>query len=378
VIVVFEFNEEQHALRSTTRSFFQAVSSDADLRSRTDPPPDYDASVWQRMATELGLAGLIVPSTLGGSDGTFVDLAIVLEEAGRRLVSSPFLSTMIAAAILLEAGEGDVERELLTAIAAGEVTATFALAERDGRWDASALACRAEGHGTSVAVTGAKNYVVDGDTSDLIIVAAHGAGGVGLFAVEGDAAGVSRMRLSTFDRSRHLAALEFSRATGRALGHLGDAALVERALDLASTALAAEQVGVAQAAFDMALGYARTRVQFGRVIGSFQAIKHMCADLLLDIESARSAAYYAAWTIAERSDEAALVAPLAQAYCSDVALLVASDNIQIHGGIGFTWEHLAHLYYRRAKASLQLFGSPQFHRERLAARLGLCDHGGVT
>jgi alkylation response protein AidB-like acyl-CoA dehydrogenase len=214
--------------------------------------------------------------------------------------------------------------------------------------------------------------VLDGHTASLILVAARAGDGIGLFAVEGSASGLTRTPLSTMDQTRKQARLELSGVPARLIGSEGDGwRILGKTLDLAAIALAAEQVGGAQLCLEMAVQYAKDRVQFGRPIGSFQAIKHKCADMLLEVESAKSAAYYAGWAAAEDNDEVPVVASLAKAYCSDAYFHAAAENIQIHGGIGFTWEHDAHLYFKRAKSSELLFGDPAYHRELLAQRIGL-------
>jgi alkylation response protein AidB-like acyl-CoA dehydrogenase len=228
----------------------------------------------------------------------------------------------------------------------------------------------ADGEGWTL--SGTKMFVLDGHTADVILVAARSADDVSLFVVDGDADGLTRTPLATMDQTRKQARLEFDGTPARLAGAEGDGwRALERVLDLAAVALAAEQVGGAQRVLDMAVEYAKERVQFGRPIGSFQAIKHKCADMLLEVESAKSAAYYAAWCAAELNDELPAMASMAKAYCSEAYFHCAAENIQIHGGIGFTWEHPAHLYFKRAKSSELLFGDPTYHRELLAQRIGL-------
>jgi alkylation response protein AidB-like acyl-CoA dehydrogenase len=193
-----------------------------------------------------------------------------------------------------------------------------------------------------------------------------------LFTVAGDAEGLTRTPLATMDQTRKQARLEFGGTPAKLLGTEGEGwPVLSRVLDLAAVALAAEQVGGAQKCLEMSVDYAKVRVQFGRPIGSFQAIKHKCADMLLEVESAKSAAYYAGWAAAELNEELPTVASLAKAYCSDAYFHAAAENIQIHGGIGFTWEHDAHLYFKRAKSSQLLLGDPTYHRELLAQRIGI-------
>ena len=214
--------------------------------------------------------------------------------------------------------------------------------------------------------------MVDGHNADLVLVAGRTDKGVSLFAVERGAAGMTATPLATMDQTRKQARIEFASTPARLMGEEGGAApVLSRTLDLAAVALAAEQVGGAQRCLDMAVDYAKTRIQFGRPIGSFQAIKHKCADMLLEVESAKSAAYYAGWAAAEDSEELPVVASLAKSYCSEAYFHAAAENIQIHGGIGFTWEHDAHLYFKRAKSSELMLGDPSYHRELLAQRIGI-------
>jgi len=221
-------------------------------------------------------------------------------------------------------------------------------------------------------LTGTKMFVIDGHSADVVLVLARTDAGISLFAVEGDAAGLTRTPLATMDQTRKQARLEFADTPARLIESEGIGwDFVARVLDLAAVGLAAEQVGGAQKVLEMAVEYAKVRVQFGRPIGSFQAIKHKCADMLLEVESAKSAAYYGMWCASEMNDELPSTASLAKAYCSEAYFHAAAENIQIHGGIGFTWEHPAHLYFKRAKSSELLFGDPTYHREQLAQRIGI-------
>jgi alkylation response protein AidB-like acyl-CoA dehydrogenase len=367
----FEFSDDQEALRATVRAFAGEVFSEAEVRRLMAAPSTFERPVWERMARELGLQGLVVPEEHGGSGAGLVELAIVIEELGRRLTPAPFLSTALATLALLDA-DPEVSGRHLDDIADGRVVATVALAEDSGLWDAAGVQCTAERSGEGWQLRGVKSYVPDGEAADLLLVAARTAGGVGLFAVDADAPGLTRTGLEVFDTTRPLARLELDGVPARALSPDGaDEAAFERFLDHARVAVAAEQAGGADFALGMAVDYAKERVQFGRPIGSFQAIKHMVADAYLDVESARSAAYYAAWAIADGSDDASTVAPLAKAFCSDTFFETAATNMQVHGGISFTYEYPAHLYYRRAKAGAQLWGSPRAQRELLATRIGL-------
>ena len=255
--------------------------------------------------------------------------------------------------------------------------ARLAITEPNGKWDAWGVELVASGSGDDVTLDGTKSYVIDGHLANLIIVVARAAGtsgtdGIGLYAVDGDATGLTRTQLATLDQTRKQAKLDFAGVPARALGDAGNAwPAVEKTLQHASVGLCNEMVGGAQKVLDMSVEYAKVRVQFGRPIGSFQAIKHKCADMLLEVESAKSAAYYAAGTAAEDTDELPVIASLAKAYCSDAYFHATAENIQIHGGIGFTWEHDAHLYFKRAKSSEVLLGDATYHRERLADLIGI-------
>jgi alkylation response protein AidB-like acyl-CoA dehydrogenase len=292
---------------------------------------------------------------------------------GRALLCAPFFSTVVLASqTLIHSGDSAAQAAHLPGIASGETIATLAYTEPSGKWDEAGITMQATASGDGFTLSGTKMFVIDGHTANLIIVAARTGKGVSLFTVAGDAAGLTRTALSTMDQTRKQAKLEFANTPATLLGTEGEGwAVLGKVLDLAAVALAAEQVGGAQKVLDMAVEYAKVRVQFGRPIGSFQAIKHKCADMLLEVESAKSAAYYGMWCAAELNDELPSVASLAKAYCSEAYFHAAAENIQIHGGIGFTWEHPAHLYFKRAKSSELLFGDPTYHRELLAQRIGI-------
>ncbi len=369
----FAFSEEQEELRKSVRRFLEDKSPETEVRRLMETTEGYDPAVWSQMAQQLGLQGLAIPEEFGGSGYTYVELIVVLEEMGRALLCAPYFATVaLAANALLASGDDSAKKEYLPGIASGETIATLAITEPAGRWDEAGITLEATGSGDSWTLNGTKSFVIDGHTAALIIVAARTAAGVSLFAVPGDASGLTRTALSTMDQTRKQAKLEFSGTPARLIGADGAGwATLSKTLDLAAVALAAEQVGGAQKVLEMSVEYAKVRVQFGRPIGSFQAIKHKCADMLLEVESAKSAAYYSGWAAAEDSDELPVVASLAKAYCSDAYFHAAAENIQIHGGIGFTWEHPAHLYFKRAKSSELYLGDPTYHRELLAQRIGL-------
>jgi alkylation response protein AidB-like acyl-CoA dehydrogenase len=369
----FAFSEEQEELRRITRQFLENKSSEAEVRRLMETDEGYDSAVWSQMAEQMGLQGLIIPEEFGGSGYTYIELTVVLEEMGRRLLAAPYFSTVVLAAnTLLHSGDDAAKKELLPGIASGETIATVAFTEPNGKWDASGIEATATADGNGYKIDGTKMFVLDGHIANLIIVAAKTGKGVSLFSVAGDAPGLTRTSLATMDQTRKQAKLELDGVPGKLIGTEGEGwGVLERVLDLAAVGLAAEQVGGAQLVLEMAVQYAKDRVQFGRPIGSFQAIKHKCADMLLEVESAKSAAYYAAWCASELNDELPSVASLAKAYCSEAYFHAAAENIQIHGGIGFTWEHPAHLYFKRAKSSELLFGDPTYHRELLAQRIGI-------
>lgn len=369
----FAFSEEQEQLRDFVRSFLADKSSEEAVREQMDTEQGYDEAVWNQMAEQMGLQALAIPEEYGGQGYGFVEQVVVLEEMGRALLCAPYFSSCVLAAnAILHSGDESAKSELLPGIASGETRATLAFTEESGRWDEGGITMQATESGGSWTLDGTKMYVLDGATANLLIVAARTDKGVSLFKVDADADGLTRTSLSTMDQTRKQAKLEFSGVSASPIGDDGTGwNTLETVLDLAAVALAAEQVGGAQMCLDMSVEYAKVRVQFGRPIGSFQAIKHKCADMLLEVESAKSAAYYAGWCAAEMNDELPQVASLAKSYCSEAYFHAAAENIQIHGGIGFTWEHPAHLYFKRAKSSELLFGDPTYHRELLAQRIGI-------
>ncbi|MFE9442237.1 acyl-CoA dehydrogenase family protein [Streptomyces sp. NPDC006602] len=372
------FSEEQDELRKVVRSFLAKHSDEANVRRLAADPRGHDPVVWRRMAGELGLQGLAVPEEYGGSGFGYVDLGIVFEETGRALLCGPYFATVaLAAEALLRCADEQARHDLLPGIASGETVATLALTEDSGRWDEQGIrltAAAADDVSGGWRLTGVKTYVPDGHLADLLLVAARTPGGISLLAVEtADAPGLTRTSLPTLDQTRKQARLDFTNTPARLLGPEGAAwPALERTLATAAVLLSAEQVGGAAAALDAAVAYAKIREQYGRPIGSFQGIKHKCADMLMEIESARSAAYGGLWALdAGDETEIAIAAALAQAFCSEAFTKVAADNIQVHGGIGFTWEHPAHLYFKRAKSSEVLLGTPSYHRALLATRLGI-------
>jgi alkylation response protein AidB-like acyl-CoA dehydrogenase len=366
---------EQRELRNSVRRFLAERAPLTRVRELMETADGIDPDVWRQASTQLGLPGIAVPEEYGGAGFSFAEQAIVLEELGAALFTGPYLaSAVLAATALLASDDEEARKDLLPGIAAGETVATLAFTEDGGSWDPASIRLAAEENNQGWRLDGHKSFVLDGHAADLILVVAatETDGTLSLFAVTSTAAGLTRRALPTLDQTRKLARLAFNHTPARLIGKKGAArAGLDHTLDVAAVALAAEQLGGAQRALDMAVAYAKVRQQFGRPIGSFQAIKHRCADLLLEVESLRSAVGYAAAAVAAGSTEVPVLASLLKAYASEVYSHVAGENIQIHGGIGFTWEHDAHLYLKRAKASELFLGDASYHRERLATRIGL-------
>jgi alkylation response protein AidB-like acyl-CoA dehydrogenase len=377
--VNFAFSEEQEELRRTVRQFLEAKSPETEVRRLMETAEGYDPAIWKQMGQELGLQSIAIPEQYGGQGFTFIELGIVLEEQGRVLLCAPYFSSVVLAAnAILNVGTEDQKQALLPGIASGDTIATLAFTEPSGKWDAAGITMEAtENVGGEFTLSGEKMFVLDGFTADLIVVVARlvgtsGTDGITFFTVRGDADGLTRTSLSTMDMTRKQARLEFNNVAATPLGSTEDGwPAFSKTLDQAAVALSNEMMGGAQRVLEMSVEYAKVRVQFGRPIGSFQAIKHKCADMLLEVESGKSAAYYASWAAAEDNEELPVVAALAKAYCSEAYFHASAENIQIHGGIGFTWEHPAHLYFKRAKSSEIYLGDPTYHRELLAQRIGI-------
>lgn len=377
----FAFTEEQEALRSSARSFLNDHSASAQVRAAMQTETGYDPALWQRIGAELGWTAILIPETYGGLGLGYVELVALMEEMGAALLCAPFFSTVcLATNVLLIGGHEEHKQRYLRAIASGDATATLAMTEPNGRWDAAGIETVAARSDSGFVLNGTKTFVVDGHTADLLIVAArspgsHGADGIWLFAVPAETPGIERRLLPTMDQTRKQAEITLREVCLPAAAQLSNAAdgwaVLSKTLDLAAIALAAEQLGGAQRCLDLTVEYAKQRVQFGRPIGSFQAIKHKCADMLLRVESARSASYYAGWAASVHDPELPALASLAKAYCSDAYFQCAAEAIQIHGGVGFTWEYDVHLYFKRAKSSETLLGDATYHRELVAQRIGL-------
>jgi alkylation response protein AidB-like acyl-CoA dehydrogenase len=374
----FAFSEEQEMLRASAHELLAKECPSSYVRRMMDAPDAWDEALWKKLA-DLGWTGLGIPEEYGGV-GTFLDLVVVLEEAGRALLPGPFFATMaLAVPTLLEAGSDAQKRQVLTPIAAGDARATVAMTEPVGRWDAEGVSLKAEPNGSGWRLEGVKLFVPDAAVADYMIVAARtrseGEAGITLFLVPGRPDGVTVSKLTTLDMTRRWYEVRFEGVNlpGEAvLGSVdGGWAPLKRALDWGAAALCAEMVGGAQHVLDASVEYAKTRHQFGKPIGVYQAVSHKLADMLMETESARSATYYAAWAVDADAPDRSLAASMAKAYTSDAYRRAAGNGIQVHGGIGFTWEHDMHLYFKRAKASEVTLGDATYHRELVAQALDL-------
>ena len=376
----FGFSEEQDMLRKSARDFLVKESPITYVRRMMEDDVGYSEEVWRKMAA-LGWMGLILPESYGGAGMNMVDLVVVLEEMGRMVMPGPFFATVLLGALaVLEGGNDAQKARYLKSIAAGELKATLASLEPNGRWDADGIEATAVADSGGFLLNGTKLFVPDAHVADLIVVAVRsekgkGEEGISLFAVDVPKEGVTITPLKTMDQTRKLCEvkLEKVRVGPEALigRRGGGAAVLKRVTDRAKVALCAEMCGGAERVLEMSVEYAKVRVQFDRPIGSFQAIQHKCANMLLLVESSKSATYYAAWAVANDVPEAPLAAAMAKSYTSDAYRVVAGEGIQIHGGIGFTWEHDMHLYFKRAKGSEFTFGDATYNRELVAQLIDL-------
>jgi alkylation response protein AidB-like acyl-CoA dehydrogenase len=378
----FGFSDEQELLRQTARDFLAENCPTAFVRQMMEDDTGYAPALWKKMA-DLGWLGLAFPEEYGGQGLGFVDLTVILEEMGAALLPSPFLSTVLLAGQTILIGGSEAQKHAyLPKIADGSLIATLAMTELSGRFDAEGITeVNAVSAQDTFQLTGTKLFVPDAQVSDLLVVAARtkDAGdksfGVSLFLVDANTPGISVTLLKTMDQTRKQCEVVFDHVSvghDRLLGHLDMGwPILQKVLTLATAALCAEMVGGAQRVLEMSVNYAKERVQFGRPIGSFQAIKHKCAEMMLQVESAKSAAYYAAWAVDEDVPEVPLAVSMAKAYCSDAYRYTAGEGIQVHGGIGFTWEHDMHLYFKRAKYCECTFGDATYHRELVAQEVHL-------
>ena len=364
--------EERAALLASLDRLLAARSAEADVRRIMETDAGYDVELWRELAA-MGIVGLAIEEDFGGAGAGPVELEAVMESIGAQLACSPLLSSGVLAAELLRAlGDEGAKTRLLPGIAAGTTIATVALTGDGGLWTPEGVEIAAAPGEGDWRLDGVASFVIHGQNADVLLVLARGPEEeLRLFEVDPRAAGVAVAALPTFDHTLRLARIAFTGAPARALdGAVPAWDAVRKALDLALVALAGEQAGGARRCLEFTVDYAKSRIQFGRAIGSFQAIKHMAADLLLETESAISAARDAAQRLAQGGPEAAAAISLAAFACADAFTTTTATAIQMHGGIAFTWAHPAHLYLRRARADAQLFGTPAFHRERYVQQLG--------
>ena len=347
----FSFSNEQEQFRTMLRRFLSEKSPVSEVRRLMATEQGWERDAWRKLNSDLGLSAVHIPEAYGGQGFGFVELCVVMEEMGRALLCGPYFSSVVLAAnAILNAGTEDQKQTLLPSIAAGETVAALAFTEENGVWDSSGVTLTATQSGGGYRLDGTKTLVLDGHTADLIVVLARKPGtsgdeGLSFFTVSGGARGLERRLLKSVDTTRKLALLKFN-----------------------SVCLANEMVGGADHLRQSALDYVSMRMQFGRPISGFQAIKHKCADMLVDVELAKAAAYYAAETAAEEAADLPAIASLAKACASDAFIQTAKETIQLHGGIGFTWDNDTHLWYKRAKSSEVFLGSPKYHRELLMQR----------
>jgi len=351
----FGLNESQEILRDSARRFFAGECPMNEVRRLMETDTAYEATLWRKLADQ-GYTGIIFPEEYGGAGLGKVELILLMEEAGRALLPGPFFSTVVLSGSVIDAiASAEQKRNYLAPICQGEARATVAILEAAASWNPEDIQITA----VNGKLSGEKRFVPDAAVADWILVLARN----GVFLVDAKSPSVKILPMSSMDLTRKLYAVRFD---GAPTEKLGDLAGLRTAIDVATTATVAEMVGGMQRTLDMAVEYAKTRKQFGKTIGWFQAVQHQCADMYLETESSRSAAYYAAWALQENVADASAAVSIAKIYASDASRTVGNRGIQIHGGMGFTWESDLHLYYRRAKASETAFGDSTFHRERLA------------
>jgi alkylation response protein AidB-like acyl-CoA dehydrogenase len=361
----FAFTPEQRQFRDIVRKFLTDKAPPAAVRRSMETQAGFDPDTWHQLARDLGVCGIHVPDAYGGAGFGVTELGIVLEEMGRSLFCGPYFSTtVLAVTTILEGGSEQQKQMLLPAMASGEIKTTLAFTEADGSWEPESTTLAATRDGR---LSGSKSFVLDGHIADRILVLAREVtGALSIYVVDGSASGLTRTPLQVIDATRKLARLDFAETPASLLGEAGRGGeTMQQVLVAACIALANEMVGGAGQMLDSALDYTKFRMQFGRKISSFQAIKHRLADLLLEVELARSAAYYAAAAFDEQHANLRALASLAKSACSDAYMHAAAECIQLHGGIGFTWDHDTHLWYKRAKSSEVFLGDPAWHRDRM-------------
>ncbi|HXH09704.1 MAG TPA: acyl-CoA dehydrogenase family protein [Alphaproteobacteria bacterium] len=375
----FGFSAEQELLRTNARAFLGKECTSAFVRQVMQDPTGDIPALWKQMA-ELGWMGMLIPEGLGGLGLTMIDLVVVLEEMGRVLLPGAYFPTVVLGGITLRlAGNASQQQALLPRLASGALRTTLALTEPNGRWEAGGIAMRAVPTRDGYELNGTKLYVPEAGFADAIIVAVRtkdgwtSEDGISLFLLDQHSAGVVCTQLPTMDPTRRWYELKLDRVRvtrDALLGPLhGGWPILTQVIDQATAALCAEMCGAAERVLEMSVEYAKHRVAFGKPIGAYQAVKHKCADMLLQIENAKSLTYYAAWACQEGVPEASQAASMAKAYCTEALCYVVAEGLQIHGGIGFTWDHDMHLYYKRAQSSRFTFGDANWHRDRVARTL---------
>ena len=376
----FGFNDEQELLRSTARKFFENECPSETVRRLMDTPEGMSPELWAKLA-EQGWLGLVFPEAYDGMGLGFVDLTVLMEEMGRAVIPGPYFSTVLLGGLaILEAGSEAQKKEWLPKVAAGQKRVTLAWMEPSAMLGAAGVTLSAKGAAGGHTLSGTKLFVPDANTADAIVVAARtnagtGEDGVSLFLVPRGAKGLEVKLLPTMDQTRKLCEVTLTGVTLGPEALLGAPGLgwtpLARVLDRACVALCAEMCGGAQRVLDMTVEYAKIRQAFGKPIGSYQGVKHKAADMLVEVENSKSITYYAAWAMDEGASEGPLAVSMAKAYVSDAYRRVSAAGIQLHGGIGFTWEHDLHLYFKRAKGSEFTFGDATYHRERVAQLVNL-------
>ncbi|OLB13071.1 MAG: hypothetical protein AUG14_05540 [Candidatus Rokubacteria bacterium 13_1_20CM_2_68_19] len=376
----FGFSEEQEMLRASARKFFENECTSTVVRQRMEEPAGVTDDFWTKLA-EQGWLGLVYPEEFGGVGLGFVDLTVLMEEMGRVVMPGPFLATLLGGLAILEAGSAEQKKQWLPRLADGKAKAALAWTEPSARWDAAGVATTAKPTADGWLLSGTKLFVLDAHIADVTAVVARtaenkaGQPGLSLFLVPKGTPGFEPKLLPTMDQTRKLCevVLRDVRLPGSALlgAKDGASAPLSRVLERATVALCAEMCGGAQKVLEMTTEYAKIRVAFNRPIGSYQGVKHRAADMLVDVENAKSLTYYAAWAVDENVPDSALAVSMAKAYASDAFRRVSAAGIQLHGGIGFTWEHDLHLYFKRAKSSEFTFGDATHHREKVAQLISL-------
>lgn len=376
--VEFTLNEQQQMLKGISRDFLEARCPKAHVRDMLADEKGYSPELWQDMA-ELGWQGLMLPEEYGGTGGDFVDMVVLIEEMGRALLPGPFIPTVVYGGVgILQAGTSEQKNELLPRIAQGELILTLALQESSERFDAEGVAAEAVEKEDHYILSGTKILVPYAHVADYILCVCRSRSssdaedGISLFLVDAKGEGISCITRTTFD-GRKLCDVKLGEVKVSKANLLGEPhgcwPLVKRLVDHGSVAMCAEAIGGAQMAMEMSISYAKERIQFGRPIGTNQAIKHKCADMFVDVECGRSIMYWAAWAVDEGVPEASLAVPMAKTWCCDAYRRVTADSIQVHGGIGFTWDHDIHLHFKRAKTLEYTFGDCDYQREIVVREL---------